>query len=366
MSFHGHGLENNDQAKFVHVNATGYADCNDYSHNAVLKNPDESSNQHKNIISDNTLDHQATFTFDPSTSGAWVHLCYKFDNEPYQIYPLLKNQVHHVTNMTSFVGGPEYIVAHVKERLAIHGNYVTELDFGRWIHHTGSTDADCNDASLIFLSDDIASNNVQVNNQEPIVTNVSTAGTSPHHGREITFRFNSSYMGQSPKYCHKFKNEPYKIYPHLDTKIGHVYALHANVGSNDVAVVDYEKRITFIGGHVSSNDHVMWTLTSSSSCEAAIVNQHDSALITKGTGNTTVMLDGTNSALFNFTSANSGDHVRLCYQFGNEPYRTYVEHELDLRMIHNFTTSSGETNRSVVAYPKPITFFGHGLNKRSR
>ena len=224
------------------------------------------------------------------------------------------------------------------------------------------------DNSLILYSDATdGSNDKQVLNQVPIATNTSAGAQAlPHNGREITFLFNASYMGQSPRYCHKFKNEPYKIYPHLDTKIAHVYAVHANVGSNDVAVIDYEKKFTFIGGHVTSADHVMWTLTSSSSCETAIVNQHDSALVTKGTGNTTMLLDGSNSALFNFTRANSGDQVRLCYQFGNEPYRTYVEHELDLRMIHNFTAATGETNRSVVAYPKPLTFAGDGLSRRGK
>lgn len=37
-------------------------------------------------------------------------------------------------------------------------------------------------------------------------------------------------------------------------------------------------------------------------------------------------------------------------------------------MLHNFSTPEyyGDFNRSVVAYPKPLTFFGHGLNARGR
>ena len=82
-----------------------------------------------------------------------------------------------------------------------------------------------------------------------------------------------------------------------------------------------------------------------------------------GTGNTTRGVDNTNSVYFNFTSANSGNRVRLCYQFGNEPYKAYSKHEVHIRMIHNFSTPAyyGDFNRSVVAYPKPLTFFGHNF-----
>ena len=94
----------------------------------------------------------------------------------------------------------------------------------------------------------------------------------------------------------------------------------------------------------------------SDSCESPIVSQsfggaHGGEDLEDGTGNTTRGVDNTNSVYFNFTSANSGNRVRLCYQFGNEPYKAYSKHEVHIRMIHNFSTPAyyGDFNRSVVA-----------------
>ncbi|GMI12530.1 hypothetical protein TrVE_jg62 [Triparma verrucosa] len=389
LKFHGHGLENGDQAKFVTANATGYVDCNDYTHNVVLLNPDNVANQHRDIVSDNLLDHEATFNFDPASAGQWVHLCYKFNNEPYQIYPNIMNQIHFVSNLTSFVGDIEYTVVDVPERIAVHGKYVTELDKGRWVHHSAASDADCLDTGLILYSDGLLGgaggavvpdpSNRQVNIEESIyhnttvVPNPQWANDKSAEGRQITFAFNESYRGQIPKYCHKFKNEPYKIYENFRTKIAHVFSVEGLVGTNDVAVVDYEKGWKFHGGHISNKDHVKWSLVGSDSCESPIVSQsfggaHGGEDLEDGTGNTTRGVDNTNSVYFNFTSANSGNRVRLCYQFGNEPYKAYSKHEVHIRMIHNFSTPAyyGDFNRSVVAYPKPLTFFGHGLNTRGR
>lgn len=277
LNFHGHGLENNDQAKWVTVNATGYVDCNDYTHNVKLISPDDASNQHLVISSDNTLAHSATFNFDPVSAGQWAHLCYKFNNEPYQIYPNIKSQIHFVSNLTSFVGDIEYTVVDVPERIAVHGEYITELDKGRWIHHSASVDADCNNNDLIIYSDQLDpddpskpdESNRQINSEESIYHNTTVipnpewSNDKSAEGRQITFSFNESYRGQYPKYCHKFKSEPYKIYSNFRTKIAHVFSVQGLVGVNDVAVVDYEKGWRFEGGWVGEKDHVMWSLVGS-------------------------------------------------------------------------------------------------------
>ena len=220
------------------------------------------------------LDHEATFNFDPASAGQCVHLCYKFNNEPYQIYPNIMNQIHFVSNLTSFVGDIEYTVVDVPERIAVHGKYVTELDKGRWVHHSAASDADCLDTGLILYSDGLLGgaggavvpdpSNRQVNIEESIyhnttvVPNPQWANDKSAEGRQITFAFNESYRGQIPKYCHKFKNEPYKIYENFRTKIAHVFSVEGLVGTNDVAVVDYEKGWKFHGGHISNKDHVKW------------------------------------------------------------------------------------------------------------
>lgn len=126
----------------------------------------------------------STFTFSPTTAGHVVHLCYKFDNEPYQVYPLMKMRVHHVTSMSSFQGDKSYIVAHVKERLAINGSFVTASDYGRWVKGTASTDADCEDTSFVLKSDDIASGIIQTNSEEPIVVNQTLAEVTPNQERD--------------------------------------------------------------------------------------------------------------------------------------------------------------------------------------
>ena len=365
LVFHGHGLDSfADQAKFVLSGATTAAGCNDHSKNAVLTNADDSSNQHKEISAvGNKLG--ATFVFDPAAAGKVVHLCYKFDNEPFQVYTQLVNNVHHVSSIVSFQGGADYIVAHVKERIGIKGSLVTSSDFGRWVVGSSSTDTDCETPSKILLSDDLASNAIQVKDKEAVVVNATVISGSSHNGREMTFRFNSSYMGEEPVYCHKFKNEPFKIYPSIKTKIAHVSGVTSNVGDPNVAVVDYSKTFTFHGGHVTSADHVRWGF--GNDCEN-LIKSHVKSMF----GNTTVKLDSSRAASFNFTAANSGDKVTLCYKFNNEPYRAYSgaelgpEYLLDLRMVHNMSTNSGEWNRSVVDYPKPLFFHGHGLRTKDR
>jgi len=384
ITFHGDGLQqspNRDLAKFVTASATTAADCNDPSYYATLTTPDDTPSNHMDIS--NGYPHTATFTFDPAVAGQWVHLCYKFDNEPFMVYPIHQSQIHHVAQLTSFVGDMDYIVAHVPEQIAVHGEYVTSDDYGRWIKGTGlGLDEDCDDADLILLSDDIATDAWQTNTEEPIFVNDTTHNTSPHLGRETIFRFNFTYQGETPIYCHKFKNEPYKIYPTITTKIGHVDFVSVNVGDTDVAVIDYEKTFTFHGGHITSADRVKWSLTSAPvgvevGCETAVLIQHHSLSQLEAAGklpdggladgyNTTSMVQ-TDAASFNFTAVNSGDQVRLCYKFNNEPYRTYPEMILNLHMLHNKTTPTlGEHNRSVVDVPKPLHFHGHNLHPDDR
>ena len=251
-----------DKAKFVHADASTYDMCNMPSQNALLTNADDAVDQHKIVLTESSGELGSKFTFSPDSAGQVVHLCYKFDGEPYQVYPLLNMRVHHVSSMSSYQGDTSYIVAHVTEPLAIKGSFVTASDHGRWVTGDAATDADCEDAAKILLSDDIANDVVQTNNEEPIVVNQSIAEETANHERDgkiITFRFNSSYMGESPKYCHKFKNEPYKLYPNMTTKIAHVNAITVDVGNIDVAVVDYPKTYTFHGGHVTDVDVVKWT-----------------------------------------------------------------------------------------------------------
>ncbi|GMH77917.1 hypothetical protein TL16_g07583 [Triparma laevis f. inornata] len=299
----------------------------------------------------------------------------------------IKSQIHFVSNLTSFVGDIEYTVVDVPERIAVHGEYITELDKGRWIHHSASVDADCNNNDLIIYSDQLDpddpskpdESNRQINSEESIYHNTTVipnpewSNDKSAEGRQITFSFNESYRGQYPKYCHKFKSEPYKIYSNFRTKIAHVFSVQGLVGVNDVAVVDYEKGWRFEGGWVGEKDHVMWSLVESDSCESPIISQsfggaYGGEDLEDGTRNTTRGVDDNNEVYFNFTSTNSGNRVRLCYQFGNEPYKAYNKHEVHIRMLHNFSTPEyyGDFNRSVVAYPKPLTFFGHGLNARGR
>ena len=380
-TFTGHGVNSTDRAKWIkffnktHMNEKVlYDTCNNHTLIAAT---------HDNVVDNfiHAIDGQnsAVFNFSETSGGYWVALCYAFDNEPFQLYTQLQTQVHHVRNISSFVGGADMMFVDVGERLGLHGDYITNLDHGRWVRPEAYTDADCENIYSSYTATPWFHNNTwktnyTFHNEESVTSNASHLPDSHYYydyynrtSHEVTFWFNDTYSGRTPIYCHKFKNEPWKVYPNLKIDIAHVsHTTVEQFGQINEGVINMEKSWRFWGGHLREGNRVKWVAHDTPGCGVTAESGYATSTSPPDIlGNVSVFTNRTIETLFNFTSeAYAGHKLKLCYQASNEPWKPYDDITLNLHMVRETSVDVGSVDQAVPFFPKIFNFAGQGLSDK--
>lgn len=177
--------------------------------------------------------------------GAIVTLCYRFGSEEYQRYPAISLTLHHLSGLTSSVGGASHAVVGVPEHLTFLGYGLSEgsVDRAHWTLSRRSCRAKFAEVS-------------EAQHDRVLVS-----------GGEATFTFKPSASGETPRLCFWFRDEPAMLYPDLEMKIAQLSMLWAPLfGDSDVAVVGYPKTWGFRGGNIGDGDYVRWIYSESTHC----------------------------------------------------------------------------------------------------
>ncbi|CAN0540052.1 unnamed protein product, partial [Ectocarpus sp. 12 AP-2014] len=284
-------------------------------------------------------DSTATFIVESAAAGYFINLCYKFGNEEFMWYDI-RAFAHMVKSVDSLVGGKDIAVVDVEEVLVIRANGTSSQDYMRWIVSNETPGTSCNDTVVVLDGPSEGANEII---DMPIF----------YRGGVFlaNFTFSASSAGLSPILCYKFADEPWKAYNGVTIDVAMLQELHANEGSNHVAVVNYSKMWTMAGQFLAAGDQVYW---SASTCETA------SAANLVGDPDGILLVDSTLAPWFAFDRSASGSIVHICYKFNDEPFKEYVEFEIDIRMIRAVAVDVGSPRKAIPGVAKTFSFIGDG------
>ena len=273
-------------------------------------------------------------------------LCYKFEDENFQPYPTTHLEVKMITDVHSSTGSPTIAVVDVPEVLQFRGYGISDkgLDRAYWVqsHHS------CNQNSPELRAD--------LEERIAETSNVSETG-------QASFTFTTRAAGMILGLCYQFGEEWAMRVENVTMRIGEIQAVEVNVGDLGVSVVDAQKRLTFSGEFLSPGDEFRWGKEGNCSVEhaAAIYENTTNTLLV---GDTPVVAGFTTSThtLYTLKPEMSGMNLTLCYRFKGEPWRGYnSSYTTDVRMVHEFSSTTGDFNRSVVEQMKRFEFTGDGV-----
>ncbi|CAM9792611.1 unnamed protein product, partial [Ectocarpus sp. 13 AM-2016] len=284
-------------------------------------------------------DSTATFIVESAAAGYFINLCYKFGNEEFMWYDI-RAFAHMVKSVDSLVGGKDIAVVDVEEVLVIRANGTSSQDYMRWVVSNETSGTSCNDTVFVLDGPSEGANEI-------IDIPISYRG-----GVFLAnFTFSASSAGLSPILCYKFADEPWKAYNGVTIDVAMLQEVHANEGSKYVAVVNYSKMWTMAGQFLAAGDQVFW---SASTCETA------SAANLVGDPDGILPVDSTLAPWFAFDTSASGSIVHICYKFNDEPFKEYVEFEIDIRMIRAVAVDAGSPRKAIPGVAKTFSFIGDG------
>eukprot|EP00903_Cladosiphon_okamuranus_P005351 g5346.t2 len=309
-------------------------------------------------------DSTSTFTFESAAAGHFLNLCYKFGNEEFMWYDI-QTFAHMVQFVESQVGGRDIAVVDVEEVLVVQAHGTSSQDFMRWVASSEASDAACSDGVLVRDSPDEGANNIT---DMPIYEEGGYFLAS--------FTFSAFSAGSSPTLCYKFADEPWKVYVDVTINVAMLQDVHANEGSDKVAVVDYPKMWTLVGTFLEAVlhldlsctyatnltaglDRVKWIDGDNCSADGIVGDVEDSKEIFDFD---LVYFDATGftAQTIVFPEAEIGGPYAMCYSFEEEPYQIYEDLVMTVLGISDVTAEAGAADTIVVGAPKRLYFTGGG------
>ncbi|KAL7693578.1 putative concanavalin A-like lectin/glucanase domain superfamily, CalX-like domain superfamily [Plasmopara halstedii] len=350
-TFNGNGISIGDQMRWVDLAivqdaafATTLPDCLDTSTLATLV-PLSSALEsgYTRVISNSPV---ISFAFSAESSGKTFCLCYKFESEPFMIYPSIQVQVKHLNTIkTTSVGSDEVVVVQSPKSFKFLGNGVA-LNDRLYFVELGSV-ASCRDSdtdrSLQLLYD--------IGEQKQ-----SLAFVDENFVAMINFDVEAAGMIVTP--CYQFGIEPYQLYHDIRLTVKMIQQYFGTIGSPHFAVADVPKALRFMGYGMSEGDLVRWTLNQNKDCatEPATLSE----LVTLKPINT-IALDDDNTATFNFSSTQDDFNPVLCYKFGQESFKLYANLSIAIGTIRAKLSQTGAKEIAVAYSRKNFTLYGANL-----
>jgi len=290
------------------------------------------------------------FTFATSTSGAEVSLCYKFADEPFRHYPLMKLAVR-MLHQIDVVGNGDIstAVANVQKNLIFTGDGVAAMDYAKWVDFS-QIGYDCDSPGVsLFIADDGA-DDAQSNAMalkvvdEPMIKGKTSA--------LAIFEFLNNAQGSPWVLCYRFDQEPYHKYSDYTMAVKGVKGFGA-LGT--AAVVNMTKSLQLEGTGAQAGDRLRWVDAGTVSTDGCL----SGASVTTSVGG--VESVGDNGAL-TLTFTTSGN-FKLCYGFGTEDLVLYKGVQIEVQDLTSVQAVAGSATLAVVGYPKELILGGVGFQE---
>eukprot|EP00644_Phytophthora_capsici_P015869 jgi/Phyca11/10392/fgenesh1_pm.PHYCAscaffold_49_\ len=336
FTFEGSALAQSDVVKFVDGSTTSDANCGE----STVGQSDVGGVGVK-YLSKN-LDISVKFTQSSPDQNPFA-FCYKFGDNPFKLYTMLRITVKEIQSLSSSVGGSDVAVANYVKTWTFSGNGIVAADQIRWIELDVAQSAafvssppDCLDTSVLAkLSSPVSGALTPPEDEYTRVVQVDSAAS---------FAFSDESSGKTFCLCYKFGNEPFMVYPQIKVQVNRLHSIKAvSTGSDRVAVVEASKSFEFAGDGVALNDRLYFVeLGSVFTCDES---DSDSTLQLPHTINAqsqqVLFIDSNSATTVNFDAAGAGMVVVPCYQFGMEPYQLYPDLRLTVKMVKRYTGTLG-------------------------
>ncbi|KAL3669555.1 hypothetical protein V7S43_004942 [Phytophthora oleae] len=357
FAFEGSALAQSDVVKFVDGSTTSDANCGE----STTGRSDVGGVGVK-YLSVN-LDVSVKFAQSSPDQNPFA-ICYKFGDNPFKLYAMLRITVKEIQALSSSVGVSDVAVANYVKAWTFSGDGIVVGDQIRWIELDVAQSAafvssppDCLDTSVLAKLASPVSGALTAPEDE--YTRVVQADSA------ASFAFAEESSGKTFCLCYKFGNEPFKVYPLIKVQVNRLHTIETvSTGSERAAVVEAPKSFRFSGDGAALNDRLYFVeLGSVSTCEESdsdpklqllhVINAQDQRVL---------FIDANLATTVNFNAAGAGMVVVPCYQFGMEPYQLYPDLRLTVKMVNRYTGTLGSPRLAVADVPEPLTFLGYGLN----
>merc|ERR1711871_408400 len=239
---------------------------------------------------------RSTFLFE--TPGEGLQLCYKFGNEPYQIYP--RFTMHAIVPQISFVSTFS-TVQDVQKRIEFTGTLgITNQDFAKYVDYNEDCGADGMGGE-----------------------NMKSVETFPLHGIKTSevrygdFLFTSAPDPTEPwKLCYRFGDGDFLPFFDFTIIVKRLDKITTGEGSSGDAVALTPVMYFVFGGiGIGEGDRAKWV---------AADRYMRYSCNTPAQGGISNISDSTGTFYFK----NGVEDLKLCYSFVNEPYRLYDDVEI--------------------------------------
>lgn len=363
--FIGRGISTSDQVRWINIEAIQNAllgssapppDCTDVTTLAKLL---PLAGVPLNIQEDEYTRNialpmgQASLVFDKQNAGKVFCLCYKFGNEPFTVYPAITVQVNHLASIKAATSGRDTVaVVDATKLFTFIGEGLLLNDRVYFIEAGTTTSCAASSTNSALRVGHMLADQLQT-----ILFMSETLDTAVN--------FTATSAGKRVLPCYQFGAEPYQMYPTILIEVKMVSRFLGNLGYPLLAVATVPEPLTFAGYGLEPGDQVRWILKGEEDCESHLAN-----LIAVGTGSLdpidTVVLDATQSGVFNFTDTQLEYNPLLCYKFGDEVFKLYTTLSIKIGTVWGKSTPTGEKEVAVVAARKVFTLYGMNLAEGDR
>lgn len=255
VAIDGVGISEKDQAKFVDASAVSDQDCADF--------PPQGLFSQKITVFKNA---SMWYPFESSSNGSKWKLCYKFDGEPYRLYPAIGvevkqildlwdfNSVLSTSNVSASLLGKVATIGQVKTWLPI-GSGIQQGDTVKFVSQSVQSSGDCGETNSNVAGGSSAMNVV-------IVTGSASLKSLAFLG---TFTEFPSSLSDVYHLCYRFQDESFSYIQGIELKTYGVLNI-----DRSTFLAEASTPIQLSGFRLANTDQLGWT-TSSTNCSSSSV-----------------------------------------------------------------------------------------------
>jgi hypothetical protein len=366
MKFFGSKRLPGDAAKFVGYNST---DCNSPVVGGIAT-PDEPGITSNGVV---TLPYGGVnVTFSETSPPNYPYrVCYYFladtEGKGFQLVPDVYLTVVSLDTVSVSVGQNNQSVIGQHKFFTFGGVGVSPGDSVKWVPGGGHPEDACDIQTATTVIGDTVTNNV-VTVANPGLTYDGT------NGNFISFQDRLPDGALPYELCYAFtsKNlqnalpEPFKLHSEFKMFASEIVGIGATAGDNFTSVVQQSKNFAFVGSGVTNADKVRYISGSNASAIDAncIFDPQAGGLVGGNVQNNVLSVTGPSGNFANeitfMVRSNPTKPIKLCYKFGEEPYRLYPLFTIENRQVIRVQTIVGAPDVAVVGAPKTYYFVGTG------
>lgn len=248
----GVGVSEKDQAKFVDQSALSDQDCADFPAQGLFS-------QKITVFKNATM----WYPFESSSNGTEWKLCYKFDDEPYRLYPSVGVEVKQILDLWDFNAftsnnhnnvnnsllGKVATIGQVKAWLPV-GSGIQQGDTVKFVSQSVQSSSDCGEP------------NSNIAGGSTVMQVIIATGSSL---KSLVFLGTFTEFPSSPSdlyhLCYKFQNEPFSYIRGLELRTYGVLSI-----DRSTFLAEASTPIQLSGFRLGDTDQLGWTASGSTNC----------------------------------------------------------------------------------------------------